>query len=151
MGRRDDLFKVNGQWISPLEIESVLHQHPKVLEVAVVPESNGGDSLTGIVAYISLKSEHKEKALEWIDRLEEEPRGIYAGGIGWVNSRGEADIAIAIRSAYQYGDCKASQRHRIHLNAGAGIVAESVPQYEYIESANKMNTMLNNLVLKNSH
>ena len=57
MGRGDDLFKVNGQWISPLEIESVLHQHQQVLEVAVVPEYNGGDQLTEIVAYIGLKSQ----------------------------------------------------------------------------------------------
>ena len=56
MGRGDDLFKVNGQWISPLEIESVLHQHPQVLEVAVVPEYSDGEKLTEIVAYISLKS-----------------------------------------------------------------------------------------------
>ena len=79
--------------------------------------------------------------MEWIERREEEPRGIYAGGIGWVDSTGATDLAIAIRSAYQYGDC-------IYLNAGAGIVAESVPQKEYIESVNKMNTMLTNLVLK---
>lgn len=58
-----------------------------------------------------------------------------------MTSQGQADLAIAIRSVYQYGD-------RIHLNAGAGIVAESVPEHEYIESVNKMNTMLNNLVLK---
>ena len=57
MGRGDDLFKVNGQWISPLEIESVLHQHQQVLEVAVVPEYNGGNQLTEIVAYIGLKSQ----------------------------------------------------------------------------------------------
>lgn len=102
------------------------------------------DALKVLFPGITVSGINKEKALLWIDRLEEEPRGIYAGGIGWVNSQGEADIAIAIRSAYQYGD-------RIHLNAGAGIVAESVPQYEYLESVNKMNTMLNNLVLKNSH
>ena len=59
MGRGDDLFKVNGQWLSPLEIEAVLHQHQQVLEVAVVPEYNGGDHLTEIVAYISLKSEQQ--------------------------------------------------------------------------------------------
>ncbi|MEM7760892.1 MAG: benzoate-CoA ligase family protein [Cyanobacteria bacterium P01_A01_bin.40] len=53
MGRQDDLFKVNGQWISPLEIEDVLHQHPQILEVAVVPESPGGEGLTKIVAYVS--------------------------------------------------------------------------------------------------
>ncbi|MEA5503573.1 benzoate-CoA ligase family protein [Halotia wernerae UHCC 0503] len=55
MGRKDDLFKVNGQWISPLEIEDVLHQHPHILEVAVVPESNQGEQLTQIVAYVSLQ------------------------------------------------------------------------------------------------
>lgn len=99
------------------------------------------DALKVLFPGITVSGISKEKALEWIDRLEAEPRGIYAGGIGWVNSQGEADIAIAIRSVYQYGD-------RIHLNAGAGIVAESVPQNEYIESVNKMNTMLNNLVLK---
>ncbi|MBR8836540.1 MAG: benzoate-CoA ligase family protein [Stigonema ocellatum SAG 48.90 = DSM 106950] len=55
MGRTDDLFKVNGQWISPMEIEDVLHQHPQVLEVAVIPESNCGEELTQVVAYVSLK------------------------------------------------------------------------------------------------
>ncbi|MBE9201700.1 MULTISPECIES: chorismate-binding protein [unclassified Nodularia (in: cyanobacteria)] len=90
---------------------------------------------------ITVSGISKDKALKWIDHLEEEPRGIYAGGIGWLNSHGEADIAIAIRSVYQYGN-------RIQLNAGAGIVAESIPENEYIESVNKMNTMLNNLVLR---
>lgn len=54
MGRKDELFKVNGQWISPMEIEDVLHQHPQILEVAVVPESFGGEKLTQVVAYVSL-------------------------------------------------------------------------------------------------
>ncbi|MEM8675753.1 MAG: benzoate-CoA ligase family protein [Cyanobacteria bacterium P01_G01_bin.67] len=56
VGRKDDLFKVNGQWISPLEIEDILHQHPQILEVAVVPESDEGEKLTQVVAYVSLKS-----------------------------------------------------------------------------------------------
>ena len=100
------------------------------------------DALKVLFPGITVSGISKQKALEWIDRLEAEPRGIYAGSIGWVNSQGEADLAIAIRSVYQYGD-------RIYLNAGAGIIAESVPQHEYIESVNKMNTVLNNLVLKN--
>jgi salicylate synthetase len=99
------------------------------------------DALKVLFPGITVSGINKEQALEWIDRLEDEPRGIYAGGIGWVDSRGMADLAIAIRSVYQYGNC-------IYLNAGAGIVAESVPQKEYIESVNKMNTMLTNLVLK---
>ncbi|QLE54754.1 benzoate-CoA ligase family protein [Nostoc sp. TCL26-01] len=55
VGRADDLFKVNGQWISPTEIEDVLHQHPQILEVAIVPESATGEHLTQIVAYVSLQ------------------------------------------------------------------------------------------------
>ncbi|MEH1959438.1 MAG: chorismate-binding protein [Nostoc sp.] len=99
------------------------------------------DALKVLFPGITVSGIDKEKALEWINRLEDEPRGIYAGGIGWVDSNGSSDIAIAIRSVYQYGN-------NIHLNAGAGIVAESVPEKEYIESVNKMNTMLTNLVLQ---
>jgi len=98
------------------------------------------DALKVLFPGITVSGIDKQTALDWIDRLEDEPRGIYAGGIGWVDSNGESDLAIAIRSVYQYG-------HEIYLNAGAGIVAESVPRNEYIESVNKMNTMLTNLVL----
>jgi salicylate synthetase len=101
------------------------------------------DALKVLFPGITVSGIDKEQALEWIDRLEDQPRGLYAGGIGWVDSRGMADLAIAIRSVYQYSDS-------IYLNAGAGIVAESVPENEYMESVNKMNTMLTNLVLKSS-
>lgn len=105
------------------------------------PNNTLWDALKVLFPGITVSGIDKEQALKWIDRLEDEPRGIYAGGIGWVDSSGAADIAIAIRSVYQYGN-------KINLNAGAGIVAESVPEKEYIESVNKMNTMLNNLVLE---
>ncbi|MCV3216655.1 salicylate synthase [Plectonema radiosum NIES-515] len=99
------------------------------------------DALKVLFPGITVSGIDKQQALKWIDRLEDEPRGIYAGGIGWVSSNGTGDLAIAIRSVYQYGN-------HIYLNAGAGIVAESVPEKEYIESVNKMNTMLTNLVLE---
>jgi salicylate synthetase len=99
------------------------------------------DALKVLFPGITVSGIGKYQALEWIDYLEDSPRGLYAGGIGWVNSEGMADLAIAIRSVYQYGNW-------IHLNAGAGIVAESIPQNEYIESVNKMNTMLTTLVLQ---
>lgn len=99
------------------------------------------DALKTIFPGITVSGIDKQQALKWIDQLENEPRGIYAGCIGWIDSRGTADLAIAIRSVYQYGDS-------ISLNAGAGIVAESVPENEYIESVNKMNTMLANIVFQ---
>ncbi|MGM3308045.1 salicylate synthase [Anabaena sp. WFMT] len=107
----------------------------------LLPGNTLWDALKVLFPGITVSGIDKKQALEWINNLEDEPRGIYAGGIGWVDSNGAADIAIAIRSVYQYGN-------KIHLNAGAGIVAESVPEKEYIESVNKMNTMLNNLVLE---
>ncbi|MFQ4144469.1 anthranilate synthase component I family protein [Chlorogloeopsis sp. ULAP02] len=105
------------------------------------PDNTLWDALKVLFPGITVSGINKEKALNWIDLLEDEPRGIYAGGIGWINCHGAADLAIAIRSVYQYGGS-------IYLNAGAGIVAESVPEKEYIESVNKMNTMLTNIVLQ---
>ena len=105
------------------------------------PDKTFWDALKVLFPGITVSGINKDKALEWINHLESEPRGLYAGGIGWFDSRGKADLAIAIRSAYQYGE-------HTYLNAGAGIVAESIPQNEYTESVNKMNTMLNNLVFE---
>lgn len=99
------------------------------------------DALKALFPGITVSGINKKLALDWIDRLEDQPRGLYAGGIGWVDSDGTADLAIAIRSAYQYGDS-------VYLNAGAGIVGESIPKNEYIESVNKMNTMLSNIVME---
>ena len=65
MGRKDDFFKVSGQWVSPFEIEDVLLQHESVLDAAVVPDSDAGEHLTTAIAYITLKSGFsKSPALE---------------------------------------------------------------------------------------
>ena len=98
------------------------------------------DALKVLFPGITVSGVNKTAAMAWINDLEEEPRGVYAGTVGWIDSYGAADFAIAIRSVYQY-------QERIRLNAGAGIVAESDPHKEYIESVNKMNTMLHTLVL----
>jgi len=98
------------------------------------------DALKALFPGITVSGIDKTAALEWIDRLEEVPRGLYAGALGWIDASGAADFAISIRSVFQY-------HGRIHLNAGAGIVAESDPHKEYRESVNKMHTMLHTLVL----
>jgi salicylate synthetase len=104
------------------------------------PECTLWDALRVLFPGVTVSGIPKAPALRWISELESEPRGIYAGAVGWVDGRGRADLAIAIRSAFQYGDT-------LHLNAGAGIVAESVPEREYVESVNKMNTMLSQIVM----
>ncbi len=70
------------------------------------------------------------KALELIDELEPFDRGRYAGPVGWVAGDGDGEWAIALRSAQVTGDL-------ITAYAGAGIVADSVPQRELLETRMK--------------
>ena len=72
----------------------------------------------------------KIRALEIIQELEPYKRNIYAGAIGWIGWWGDADTAIAIRTAV-------IQNGRLHVQAGAGIVYDSDPSAEWEETMNK--------------
>jgi anthranilate synthase component I len=72
----------------------------------------------------------KVRALELLSRLEAEQRGIYSGAVGIFDARGYMDTAIAIRSALV-------KDGMVHVNAGAGIVYDSEPELEYMETINK--------------
>ena len=72
----------------------------------------------------------KIRAMEIIDELEPVKRGVYAGAVGYLSWNGNMDTAIAIRTAVIKGDI-------LHIQAGAGIVADSVPENEWKETMNK--------------
>ena len=72
----------------------------------------------------------KVRAMEIIDELEPVKRGIYAGAVGYLSWYGNMDTAIAIRTAV-------IKDGALHIQAGAGIVADSVPKYEWMETMNK--------------
>ncbi len=72
----------------------------------------------------------KIRAMEIITELERERRGPYAGGVGYLGYSGNMDICIAIRTIVMQGDT-------VHVQAGAGIVADSDPAREYQETFNK--------------
>jgi len=72
----------------------------------------------------------KKRAMELIEELEPARRGAYAGAIGYFDFHGNADFCIAIRTA-------TFERGRIHCGVGAGIVADSDPESEWIETRNK--------------
>jgi anthranilate synthase component 1 len=78
----------------------------------------------------TLSGAPKIRAMEIIDELEPCRREIYGGAVGYLSFSGNMDLAIAIRTLVVQGD-------RIHLQAGAGIVADSVPETEYDETLNK--------------
>ena len=77
----------------------------------------------------------KVRAMQVIDELEISKRGIYAGAVGYLGFNGDMDLAIAIRT----GIVKDGM---LHVQAGAGIVADSVPENEWIETQNKARALL---------
>jgi anthranilate synthase component I len=78
----------------------------------------------------------KVRAMEIIDELEPTKRGPYAGVVGYLDFSGNVDTAIAIRTMVVDDDGRAS------VQAGAGIVADSVPEHEDLECRNKARALL---------
>jgi anthranilate synthase component I len=72
----------------------------------------------------------KVRAMEIIDELEPVKRGVYAGAVGYIGWNGNMDTAIAIRTAV-------IRSGKLYIQAGAGIVADSVPRNEWDETMNK--------------
>ena len=80
----------------------------------------------------------KVRAMEIIDELEPESRGQYAGAVGYFSFNGCCDFAIAIRSIFINGN-------KGFVQSGAGIVSDSVPEYEFKETEHKAGAMLQSL------
>ncbi|HYR45828.1 MAG TPA: chorismate-binding protein [Thermoanaerobaculia bacterium] len=88
------------------------------------------DALAACFPAGTLTGAPKIRAMELIDELETARRGVYGGVVGYVDAAGNLDVAIAIRTAVvENGICR--------IQAGAGIVADSVPEKEYREAESK--------------
>ncbi|WP_435552135.1 anthranilate synthase component I [Natrinema sp. CGMCC1.2065] len=87
----------------------------------------------------TLSGAPKVRAMEIIDDLESEPRGLYGGGVGYYSWSGDADFAIVIRTATVETE---DEQDRITVQAGAGLVADSDPAAEYEETEQKMGGVL---------
>jgi anthranilate synthase component 1 len=83
----------------------------------------------------TLSGAPKIRAMEIIDELEPQRRGLYGGAVGYVSYTGNMDLAIAIRTLVGLGD-------QIYVQAGAGLVADSVPEREWEETINKARAVL---------
>lgn len=133
---RNDLVKVceptSVEVVELMEVKRYSHiMHISSTVTGRLRESSTAlDSLVATFPAGTLSGAPKPRAIELIDDLEPARRGIYGGTIGYLDFAGDADMAIAIRTAY-IRDGVAS------VQAGAGIVADSVPELEYEESRNK--------------
>ncbi len=94
------------------------------------PEMTPLDVLRATFPAGTLSGAPKIRAMEIIDELEPVKRGVYGGAVGYIGWHGTMDTAIAIRTSV-------IKNGRLHIQAGAGIVADSVPESEWQETMNK--------------
>lgn len=99
------------------------------------PTASAMDVLASTFPAGTLSGAPKPRALELIDELEPTRRGVYGGAVGYLDFAGDLDMAIAIRTAVIKDGVA-------HVGAGAGIVAESVPENEYAECQHKAAAVL---------
>ena len=118
-----------------------IHRFSKVMHIASTVKGKLSDkydpydAITALLPAGTLSGAPKFRACQIIDELEKEYRGVYGGGIGYIDFSGNLDICITIRTATKYNDT-------VYVQAGAGIVADSVPQNEYQECANKAGAVI---------
>ena len=80
----------------------------------------------------------KIRAMEIIDELEKSKRKMYAGSIGYFSANKNFDTCIALRTAI-------IKNNKFYIQSGAGIVADSIPEKEYLETVNKAKALINSL------
>ncbi len=110
------------------------YSHVTHLESTVVGDISEGRTAYDVLAATfpagTLSGAPKPRALQLIERYEPSRRGVYGGVVGYLDFHGDLDMAIAIRTAVIRDGVA-------HVQAGAGIVADSVPESEYQETVNK--------------
>ncbi|MFD1850849.1 anthranilate synthase component I [Oceanobacillus bengalensis] len=120
-----------------MKIEKYQHVMHIVSEVKGILKADYSsiDALISCLPAGTVSGAPKIRAMQIINELEEKQRGVYAGGIGFINFNHDMNIALAIRSLV-IKDKKA------YLQAGAGIVYDSIPEAEYEETLNKAKSLM---------
>ena len=133
---RNDLGRIAEYGSVKVADYMAIHRFSKVMHIAstVVGELAKGktcaDTIEALLPAGTLSGAPKFRACEIIDELEPEARGVYGGAIGYMDFSGNLDVCIAIRTAVKKG-------RKVYVQAGAGIVADSIPENEYQECINK--------------
>jgi anthranilate synthase component 1 len=99
---------------------------------------DGEDALSALLAGLpagTVSGAPKIRAMEIIDELEKEKRGVYAGGVGYFSAGGDMDTCIALRTGVV-------KDGRLYVQAGGGVVYDSDAQAEYEETVNKAKALV---------
>ena len=140
LGRNDVRMVSEGGTVKVDDFMSVLkYSHVQHIESTVSgvlrKDCDQFDATRAIFPAGTLSGAPKIRAMEIIHDLEKNARGIYGGGVGYYSWNGDADFAIVIRTIIKNGK-------KAIVQAGAGIVADSDPEYEYNETERKMAAMI---------
>jgi len=100
--------------------------------------AEGQDALSALLAGLpagTVSGAPKVRAMEVIDELESEKRGVYGGGVGYFSAQGDMDICIALRTAV-------IKDGTLYVQAGGGVVYDSDPEAEFVETVNKSKALM---------
>lgn len=143
---RNDVGRVSQIGKVQLTEKMVIERYSNVMHIVsnvrgqLLPELTAMDALRAILPAGTLSGAPKIRAMEIIDELEPVKRGVYGGAVGYWAWNGNMDTAIAIRTAViKHGE--------LHVQAGGGIVADSVPELEWEETINKRRAMFRAVAL----
>lgn len=133
---RNDIGRVSQTGTVKLTDKMVIERYSHVMHIVsnvtgkVLPDMTALDALRATFPAGTVSGAPKVRAMEIIDELEPVKRGVYAGAVGYLSWSGNMDTAIAIRTAV-------IKNQQLHIQAGAGIVYDSVPESEWQETMNK--------------
>ncbi len=134
---RNDVGRVSKPGSVEVTESFVVERYSQVMHIvsnvngAADPKLDAVDTLLAALPAGTLSGAPKVRAMEVIDELESEKRGVgYGGGVGYISANGEADICIVLRTAM-------FAKGQIFVQAGAGVVADSDPAAEYAETLAK--------------
>ncbi len=133
---RNDMGRVAKPGTIKITERSIVERYSHVMHIVSNVEGQVQDGLDAVDCLFAgfpagtVSGAPKVRAMEIIDELEDEKRGIYAGAVGYISASGDMDTAIALRTAVVKDGI-------MHVRAGAGIVLDSDPKSEFEECRNK--------------
>jgi len=133
---RNDAGRISQTGTVKVTEQMVVERYSHVMHITsnvtgqVKPGTSAIDVLRATLPAGTLSGAPKIRAMEIIDELEPVKRGVYGGAVGYIAWNGNMDTAIAIRTAV-------IKNGKLYVQAGAGVVADSVPELEWKETMNK--------------
>jgi anthranilate/para-aminobenzoate synthase component I len=142
---RNDLGRTCAYGSIRVPEHAALEEHPTVFHLVSRvqgrlhrPEQDAMSLLRGAFPGGSITGAPKIRAMQIIEELEHHARGVYTGAVGYVSFHGRMDLNIAIRTLVRAGG-------RVYLHSGGGIVADSRPDYEHMETLHKARALFDAL------